>query len=404
MYLVEQHIIKKGHEFWQECDRLTFLSKNLYNQALYRVRQYYFKTGKYLNYYKLQKQLQKENQIDYKLLPAKVSQLTLKILERNFKSFFEAIKEYKRNPSKFETPPKLPKYKEKKNGKFVAIYNHQAISKIQLKRGFLKLSLSKIKFKSNLKNVKEVRIVPRNNHFIIEVTYKKEPKAKVTDNDKYAAIDIGLNNLTTVAFNFNQQPIIINGKPLKSINQFYNKQKAKYRSIADKQNQGYTNRLKRLDFKRNNKVKDYLHKSSRILVNQLVSLGVSKVIIGKNLNWKQEINIGKRNNQNFVTIPHAVFIEQLQYKLALEGIEVVLTEESYTSKCSFFDNEEVCKHDQYQGKRIKRSWFKTSTGKLIHADVNAALNIGKKQFSKAFMVEKIEGVAVHPVRLNVSYS
>lgn len=404
MKLVEQHIISRHHSFWEECDKLCFLSKNLYNQALYRIRQYFFKTGKYLNYYELQQELQNEKQIDYTALPAKVSQWILKLLDKNFKSFFKSLKAYKQTPSKFLGRPKLPSYKDKIEGRNLLTYTIQAISKPFLRNEIIKLSKTTISFRTKQKNIQQVRIIPRNNHYVIEVIYKKEEAEAVKDNGQYAAIDIGLNNLATVAFNFKEQPIIINGKPLKSINQFYNKIKGKLQSIINQQGKKRTKRLKQLDFKRNNKVKNYLHNASRLLVNHLVSLGVSKVIIGKNPNWKQEINIGKVNNDNFVKIPHAIFIEQLEYKLKLEGVEVIIREESYTSKCSFFDNEPIKKHNQYKGKRIKRSWFKTSTDKLVHADVNGALNIGKKQFSKAFTLEKIEGVVVHPMRWHISYS
>jgi len=402
--LVEQHIISRHHSFWEECDKLCILSKNIYNQALNRIRQYFFKTGKYLNYYELQQELQNEKQIDYTALPAKVSQWILKLLDKNFKSFFKSLKAYKQTPSKFLGRPKLPSYKDKIEGRNLLTYTIQAISKPFLRNEIIKLSKTTISFRTKQKNIQQVRIIPRNNHYVIEVIYKKEEAEAVKDNGQYAAIDIGLNNLATVAFNFKEQPIIINGKPLKSINQFYNKIKGKLQSIINQQGKKRTKRLKQLDFKRNNKVKNYLHNASRLLVNHLVSLGVSKVIIGKNPNWKQEINIGKVNNDNFVKIPHAIFIEQLEYKLKLEGVEVIIREESYTSKCSFFDNEPIKKQNQYKGKRIKRSWFKTSTDKLVHADVNGALNIGKKQFSKAFTLEKIEGVVVHPMRWHISYS
>ena len=176
-----------------------------------------------------------------------------------------------------------------------------------------------------------------------------------------------------------------------------NKKKAKLQSyIGDK---GISKKIIKLNNKRNNKVKDYLHNASRILVNHIVSIKVCKVIIGKNDNWKQEINLGKRNNENFVKIPHAVFIHQLKYKLELEGIEVIIREESYTSKCSFFDKEPIKKQEKYLGKRIKRSWFKTAIGFMVHADYHGALNIGKKQFPQAFVPEEIEAFVVSPLRI-----
>ncbi len=397
MKLVEQHIVRKNHSLWQECDRICWLSKNLYNQALYRVRQHFFETGNYLNYHDLQKQMQNERQIDYIAMPAKVSQWTLHLLDKNFKSFFKANQSYKKDPSKFLGKPKLLKYKDKEHGRNVCIYTIQAISNKELKSGFVKLSGTDIRFKTKQKSIKQVRVIPRIGHYVIEVVYEKEEKGQVSDNGKYAAIDIGLNNLATVTFNFKQRPVVLNGKPLKSINQHYNKEKARLQSHLTELK--ITKKITKLSNKRNNKVKQYIHKASRLLVNQMVSLSVSKVIIGKNKNWKQSINIGKRNNESFVKIPHAIFIEQLVYKLQLEGIVVILREESYTSKCSFFDNEPIKKQDQYVGKRISRSWFKTKGNLLVHADVNASLNIGKKQFPKAFTPEGIEGVVVHPLRL-----
>ena len=398
MKLVERHIIKQGHDFHAECDRVCFASKNLYNQALYRVRQHFFETGKYLSYYELQKQLQNEKQVDYKNVPAKVAQWTLKQLDQAFRSFFAALQTYKKQPGKFNAPPRLPKYKHKNKGRKVAIYTIQAISKKALREGFIVPSGTNNRLNSPVakgKNIKQVQIEPRNNHYVISVIYEQaEPELK--QNNRYAAIDVGLDNLAAIAFNFKQKPLVINGKPLKSINQFYNKQRAEAQAYVPNKS---SKRLQRLNNKRNNKVKYYLHNASRMLVNQFISHDVSTVIIGKNNDWKQEINIGKKNNQNFVTIPHAVFIDQLKYKCRLEGIEVIVREESYTSKCSFFDNEPIRKQEKYVGKRIKRSWFRTASGSLVHADINAAYNIGKKQFPKAFVPEEIEGVVVHPTRL-----
>jgi len=395
--LVEQHIIRKNHSLWQECDRVCWLSKNLYNQGLYRVRQHFFERGSYLNYYELQKQMQDEKQVDYTAIPAKVAQWTLRLLDKNFKSFFKANKAYKKAPNKFLGKPKLLRYKDKERGRNICTYTIQAISSKELKHGFIKLSGTAIRFRTKQSSVQQVRVIPKNGHYVIEVVYLKEAKEPIKDNGKYAAIDIGLNNLATLTFNFKQQPVVLNGKPLKSINQYYNKQKAKLQSYLGEVKT--SKKITKLNYKRNNKVKHYIHNASRLLVNQLVSLRVSKVIVGKNKNWKQEINIGKRNNENFVKIPHAIFIQQLEYKLQLEGIQAILREESYTSKCSFFDNEPIQKQDQYIGKRISRSWFRTKEKLLVHADVNGALNIGKKQFPKAFVPEEIEGVVVHPLRL-----
>ena len=187
---------------------------------------------------------------------------------------------------------------------------------------------------------------------------------------------IGVNNLCAIGSNV-LKPIIINGKPLKSINQYYNKKLAKLKSEL-KNEKKTSKRIKSLTNKRNNKVNDYLHKSSRLIVNYLVSNNINTLVIGKNKEWKQNAKIGKRNNQNFIQIPHTRFIEMLEYKCKLEGITVIVTEESYTSKCSFMDNEPIKKHTNYVGKRVKRGLFKSSKGILINADLNGSLNILKK--------------------------
>ena len=225
-----------------------------------------------------------------------------------------------------------------------------------------------------------MRILPRNNHHIVEVVYKVEDKENKIDNNRYASVDLGVNNLMTVSSNV-MKPIIINGKPLKSINQYWNKEKARLQSLL-KDNKRTSKRIQSITNKRNNKIKDYLHKSSRYLVNLLVSNNISTLIVGYNEEWKENINLGKKNNQSFVNIPFYTLIKQLEYKCKLEGINFVLTEESYTSKCSFLDNEKVCKHENYLGKRIKRGLFKSKEGKLINADLNGSLNILKKVVGK----------------------
>lgn len=208
------------------------------------------------------------------------------------------------------------------------------------------------------------------------MVYKEEEKPLLENNERYASIDLGLNNLATVSSNVTK-PFIINGRPLKSINQYWNKQKAKLQSLL-KGNKKSSKQIQLITKKRNNRINTYLHKSSREIVNFLVSNKINTLVIGYNKEWKQNISIGKVNNQSFVGIPFYTFIQQLEYKCKLEGINVILTEESYTSKCSFIDNETLEKKDTYLGKRIKRGLFKTKEGKLINADLNGSLNILKK--------------------------
>jgi putative transposase len=202
------------------------------------------------------------------------------------------------------------------------------------------------------------------------------------DNGRYCSIDLGINNLATIGSNV-IKPVIINGKPLKSINQYYNKKLSEYKSKLDTINKQKTSkRIQRLTKKRNNKINDYLHKSSRYIINHLVSNHINTLIIGKNDGWKQEVNIGDRTNQNFVNIPHSKFIDIINYKCKLVGINTIVNEESYTSKCSFLDDEEICKHLTYCGNRIKRGLFKSKHNKLINADLNGSLNIMKKVVGK----------------------
>lgn len=368
MILVERHIIKKTNSLYKELDMLCFLSKNLYNSALYTVRQFYFENKKYINWININNQFIKDKQTDYYALPCKVSQQTLKMVDQNMKSFFNALKAK-------NSKPKLPKYLDKTKGRFVVTYTNQAISKTELKKGYIVLSKTNIRIKTKVHDIQQVRIVPQSNIIVIEVLYKVDCKISNFDIRKYCGVDFGLNNLMSCGFS-DVRPMLINGRPLKSINWHYNKKKAELQSLL--KNKHTSNRITNLKIRRNNKVNNYLHKSSRLFINYLVSNDITDVVIGYNKEWKQGINIGRVNNQNFVNIPYYKLLNMLTYKCELLGITVHITEESYTSKCSFLDNEDICKHEDYKGKRIKRGLYKSSDGRLINADINGALNILKK--------------------------
>ena len=373
MILTERHIIKKTNPLYSELDNLCFLSKNLYNSALYTVRQYYFENKKYLSWVNINNNFVKNKQVDYYALPCKVSQQTLKMVDQNMKSFFNAIKAKK-------SKAKLPKYLDKVKGRFLVTYTNQAIGKKALQNGYVELSKTNIKIKTKVKNVKQVRIVPQNNFIVVEVLYEVKPKPHDKSKEMYCGIDFGLNNLMTCSFQ-NDSPLIINGKPLKSINWHYNKEKSRLQSLLDGRKKT-SKRIQNITLKRNNRINDYLHKTTKIFVNYLVSKEINNVVIGYNKEWKQGINIGRVNNQNFVGIPYYKLLNMLTYKCEIEGISVIVTEESYTSKCSFLDDEDICKHEEYVGKRIKRGLYKASDGRLINADVNGALNILKKVIGK----------------------
>ncbi len=368
MILTEKHIIKSG-EYFKELKKITHLSKNLYNSGLYHIRQYYFENKKFLNYNNLNKIFVENKQQDYYKLPTKVSQQTLKMIEQNFKSFFGSLKSNKVKKAR------IPKYL-KKDSNFLTIWTNQSIS--FKKSGYIKLSGTDVYIKTNLKSINQVRVIPKNGQFIVEILYEIKEKEIKRDNGKYGSIDLGINNLMTLSSNISKG-LIINGRPLKSINQFYNKKKSELQSELEKINKKkVSKKINKLTNKRENKINDYLHKSSKIIINHLVSLGINTLIVGYNKEWKQEVNIGKRNNQNFVGIPYLKLINMLEYKCKLEGINFIKTEESYTSKSSFIDNEPMISGFNYSGKRIKRGLFKTFQGKFINADLNGSLNILRK--------------------------
>ena len=412
MQLTEKHIITPKHQFYSEIDNITFLSKNLYNKANWYIRQILFQTeilrddgfipnSIWFRYNDLQKVLTKD--ADYIALPRKVSQQTLMLLDKNWKSFYKAIRAWKKNPSSFTGKPCLPKYKDKKKGRFVLTYTIQAIYSKKLKDSIIKLSGTNIEFKTQLKNIKQVRIVPiSNKNYKIEVVYEKQIEKRNPNKKRIASIDIGVNNLSAVTSNVNGVPLlIINGRPLKSINQYFNKEKARLQSalMIENKNRRTSNQLEKLTHKRNCKIDDYLHKASKTLINYLVINEIGTLVIGKNPLWKQETNMGSKNNQSFISIPHARYIEMVTYKCQLLDIEVILQEESHSSKCSLLDMEPVCHQSNYAGKRIKRGMFVSSKGIKINADINGSGNIMRKAIPTALNGYGIEGFVVNPVRI-----
>ena len=403
---VERHIIVKS----EILEELTHKSKNLYNYANYLIRQYFFETGKLLKEFELTTQLAKDNQIDYRDMPtAQSAQQTIKLLFKNWKSFFKAIKDYKKNPSKYKGRPKLPKYKDKKGHNIVVFTNQNCKIKTDEKgENYVyfpkKTGLEPIKTKIE-GNLKQVRIIPQATCFIVEIVYEKEFQKVVEENNRVLSIDLGLNNLVTTFNNIGEKPFIVRGKIIKSINQYYNKKKAKLMSyIGDK---GTSNQIKKLTLKRNNKINDYLHKTSKIIIDYCLLNDISKIVIGNNKDWKQNINIGKKNNQNFVSIPFEKLITQIEYKAEEVGIEVLTTEESYTSKIDHLAKEELKKQENYLGKRVKRGLFKSSTGRFINADVNGAIGIFRKVVPDLFnqWLDTVgnRGFASNPVVIKLDY-
>ena len=396
MNRVERHIVKNS----QEIDNLCCLSKNLYNYATYCMRQYFIHTGNMLSEYELTGKLAKRDQVDYRALPAQTSQQIIKLLFKNWKSFFKANKDYKRNPKKYKGRPKLPKYKDKVKGRNVVLFTGQ---QCRLKGGFVHFPKGIIEpLRTKVDNVIQVRLVPQATCYIIEVVYKKE--IQVYENlkkENMLGIDLGVNNLATCMNNVGKRPFIINGKPVKSINQYSNKLKAKFMSYVN--NKGTSKNIKRVLLRRNNKIQDYMHKASRTIVDYCIKHDIGTIVIGLNSDWKQELQTGKVNNQNFVSIPFKTLIEQIQYKAEEVGINVIITEESYTSKIDHFAFEIMKHHDKYLGKRVKRGCFQSSTHKLLNADVNGAIGIMRKVAGDS-VVKQIasRGQALCPFKISMT--
>lgn len=392
--LCERHIIDRNHEYFDECDRLTFLAKNLYNATLYQQRQSFFNKS-FRNYYDVNKNFTKNNQHDYRMLPAKVAKQVQLLSDKAFKSFFALLK--LKEKDEYDEPVKIPKYLDKTKGRMTVPYEKGALS--TKLTGFVKLSQSEIMIPTQVSpdEIIGARVVPKGNHFVIEILYDTVKPEVDLDYSKVAFVDPGLNNLMTVTSNV-FTPVIYNGKPVKAINQLANKESSKRQSkmgpyevtprmknkdrinllLIPRLKLDNSNTMKSIWNKRYYRINDHFHKISTHLVNYLVSHDIKTVIFGHNIGQKQNINLGKKTNQNFVNIPFTKLRSMLAYKCLLAGINFITSEEAHTSKCSFIDRETIEHHDSYCGRRVKRGLFKTGSDKLINADVNGSLNIGRK--------------------------
>ncbi len=413
MQLVEQHIIDHSDPRYAIIDEAAFKSKNLYNAALYEIRQSFIHTGVYLDYNEMDRRMQSHEA--YKALPAKVSQQVLILLHKNWTSFFEALEAYKEDPSKFTGRPKLPKYKHKTEGRNMLVYTIQALSKPGMRDGLIRPSGLPVTIKTEHTVVDQVRIVPRNGYYVVEVVYTKEPVQTNVDPSFCVGIDLGVTNLAAIASNREGfVPRLVNGRPVKAWNQWYNKRMKELKKKLPKDDQArVTAQMERITNTRNRKIDHYLHTASKRIIDFLVKEGVGTIVVGKNPLWKQECGMGRKNNQNFVQIPHARFIDMLTYKAALVGIQVEVREESYTSKASFLDLDPIPDYKPndetvhvFSGKRIGRRnrLYRTKDGRKICADVNGAYNILRKSKPDAFADAGAKGLAgyvVHPSRLAV---
>lgn len=408
MQVVEQHVISRGDPRYRQIDEAAFQAKNLWNAGNYLVRQSFIHEGIYLNNVAVYHQI--KSHAAYQALLRKVSNQVLIQLHKAWVSFFEAMQAWRDQPELFTGRPKLPTYKHKTAGRNLLVYEWGAIWKRELDRGLIAVSgLGElVQTKQPRPTIDQVRIVPKGDHYVVEVVYRREARLAPVDPALFVAADLGVNVLAALTSNKpGFTPRLVTGRPVKAINQLYNKDRAHQQQHLAKANRFTSRQLDHLTTKRNRRVLYYLHTASRRIIELVVAEGIGTLIIGKNPLWKQGIELGRVTNQAFVQIPHARFINLLTYKAALVGIRVVLTEESYTSQSSFLDRDPLPTYDpartdspRFSGRRDGR-WYRASGNRLIHSDVNGAYNIARKVFPTAFDGPGIGAAAVRPRQLAV---
>ncbi len=406
MRLVERHVITRADPRFAALDAAAFASKNLYNQALYVTRHAFIHEQRVILYPELAREM--KTTATYRALPRKVSQWVLRQVALAWQSYFAACAAWKADPSRFLGHPRLPRYQDKQRGRNLLVYTTQALRLSALRQGVILPSMLGIRVRTQQSPhaIQQVRIVPRPGFYVVEVVYERAPVPAAGLNPAlHAGVDLGVNNLAVLTSDKpGFIPRIVNGRPVKSINQFYNQQRAGWQSALSEEVHT-SRRLERLTTKRTRRIDHELHTASRRIIDLLVAEGIGTLRIGQNPLWKQAVNMGRRTNQTFVAIPHARFIQMLTYKAELVDIQVIVTEESYTSKASFLDADPLPVYDAHRpeapifsGRRVKRGLYRAVDGTPINADVNGAYNIIRKVAPEAF-AQGSRGCAVHPVRL-----
>ena len=458
-YRTQQIRIKKGHKLYGYLDHMTVLSTHLYNTCNYFYRQVLTGTRKshlsnneakaidYINnnidelnevrYKKYLKKLEKNNNTkafvpfeklskddyltyelldgifkvtnhsDYYALPGQVNQQVMKNLFRNWKSYFKAIADYRKHPDKYERMPKIPRYK--KNQRHMVTLSNQVcvLKSTHLKFPKTKHTLNVGKYLSQIGKLKEVRVIPGSTYIILELVFSVNTNAESLPRQNVASIDLGVNNLVTMINNVGKRPILVKGTVVKSINQYYNKTRGQYYSElrkGKKKNEGQftSKRLNELDGRRHLKIKDYFHKTSYQIIKECLNMKCGTLVIGWNMDFKKNVKLRKSDKQNFIHIPFGMLINMLKYKAESAGIDVIITEESYTSKASFLDKDHIPVYGdevkiEFSGKRISRGLYRSKAGMIINADVNAALNIMIKAVPDAAKALWDRGVGLNAI-------
>lgn len=414
MKLVYSFIYTGSHN--EELLRMCKHAKDLYNQSLYIVKQELKENNRWLSYYDLDKIMKTTKNLDgdinYYKLKSQTSQQILKKLSSNISAYIKSIKDWSKNKNKYKGKPNFPKYKDKTSFETLVYTNQNSV----IKNGYLFLSKTiKIripqydKYSEDLFNYNQVTVkYMSDNKFKIYITYDKNCINTNLNKDEYMSIDLGVDNLCTIVNTVDGRTKIVNGKQIKSINQYYNKQLSKHKSILETNNNKLktSKNIRKITAIRNNKINDLFHKISRWIINMSIDNGIGNIVVGYNRDWKDSIRIGHRNNQTFVSIPHLKLIQYLDYKCKLVGINLILHEEGYTSKCDSLTLEKVEKHDVYSGKRIKRGLFQSGIGKLINADVNGSINILRKVVDDSVVKTQIinSGLLFNPIKYNNLYN
>lgn len=417
-YLTEKHVIRATHSHYDILVNRAHKANNLYNASLYLVRQALFKKH-WLNYNALDKKLktardEKSSMIYNSLGHTHLTQQILKQVTGTMDSWRKAKKAYSTNPAKFTGRPKLPAYKTKGALSTLFVDNQTA----KLKEGSVvipTLDNLTIKMQHKTDKIQQVRIVPKHNIFIVEIVYKTNHIVSyLPDNGRYLSIDAGLDNAFTLTSNApDVQPVAINGHALKAYNQYWNKRKARLTSIHKRLNQELNSHaMTALNKHRYLKLEKFAHEASSYIVDYATSHALNTIVIGYDKSLKRSSNMGKRNNQNFISIPHKEMIDKITYKANLAGIAVITTEESYTSQTSFLDGEEPCFENgngsrKERGlspakRRVHRGLFKSDRGVLINADVNGAYQILKKVVPNAY-ADGIVRCRLHPIKVDLNF-